>query len=257
MSLFSSAADGFQLDELAHILNRDPAFAAELLQTANSPLFGLKSSIHTVTRAIIVLGIEHTKALAIRTAMQIYLKDASDDPVLQRSWLHSLACAEIASLMMTACGQAGNDQSYTAGLLHDIGRLALLQAFRARYVPLLGREYGSAADAVEAERQIFGFDHCQAGHQLCLLWNFPPEIGQIALQHHGPDSGRPNSLLNIVRTCCRLADCLSFASVQSDNQPTYEELSSALPTEMRARFDWSSDQLRERVIERTGTAGRC
>src|SRR5262249_55272712 len=101
LRLFSSATDGFQLDELAATLNRDPAFAAELLQTANSPLFGLKSSVQTVTRAIIVLGIEHTKALAIRTAMQIYLKDASADSVLERCWLHSLACAEIAGLMMT------------------------------------------------------------------------------------------------------------------------------------------------------------
>ena len=76
LRLFSSNTDGFQVDELAATLSRDPAFAAELLQNANSPLFGLKSSVHTVTRAIIVLGLEHTKMLAIRTAMQIYFKDA-------------------------------------------------------------------------------------------------------------------------------------------------------------------------------------
>jgi HD-like signal output (HDOD) protein len=256
LRLFSSATDGFQLDQLASTLNRDPAFAAELLQTANSPLFGLKSSVHTVTRAIIVLGIEHTKALAIRTAMQIYLKDASDDSVLQRCWLHSLACAEISGLMMTACGQSGNDQAYTAGLLHDIGRLALLRAFGAQYVPLLNREHKCAGDVVEAERQLFGFDHCHAGHDLCTLWNFPLEIGQITLRHHEPDSGRPNSFLNIVRISCRLADGLGFAGVQCENQPAYQELIAALPVEMQGRFDWSPDQLRARVLERTGAAGR-
>jgi HD-like signal output (HDOD) protein len=254
LNLFSSASDGFQLDELASILNRDPAFAAELLQTANSPLFGLKSSIHTVTRAIIVLGLEHTKSLAIRTAMQIYLKGASGDSALQKCWLHSLACAEIASLIMTACGHAGNDQAYTAGLLHDVGRLALLRAFGPRYVPLLSEKYASVAEVVAAEQQIFGFDHCRAGHSLCVLWNFPPQIGQIALQHHEPLSDPPNSFLNIVRLSCQIADVLGFAAAQFENQPSYELLLAALPAGMQARCNWSPEQLRERVIERTGAS---
>ena len=254
LSLFSTANDGFQLDEIARILGGDPAFAAEMLQTANSPLFGLKCSVHTVGRAIIVLGLERTKALAVRTAMQIYLSKALDHPVLHRGWLHSLACAEIARTMMRACGQASEDQAYTGGLLHDIGRLALLTAFRAQYVPVLTQAYGSAEEIIGSEVNTLGLDHCRAGHELCGLWSFPHEIDEIVLRHHEPLSGRENSLLNIVRISCQLADCLGFSAVKYHSTPTYEQLIARMSAEMRGRFEFSVDQLRQIVNDRVGSA---
>jgi putative nucleotidyltransferase with HDIG domain len=252
LRLLCSAEDGVDVDEVAHVLGDDPAFAAEMLQTANSPLFGFQRSVHSIGHAIIILGLDRTRALAIRTAMQMYLKDAADNPALQPCWLHSLACAEIAKILMTTCGRAGNDQAYTAGLLHDIGRFVLLKSFRSEYPPVLNRNYQAIDELINAERQAMGIDHCEAGHEICLLWSFPPQIGEIALHHHENVSGQENSTLNLVRLSCQFADSLGFSAFRCGQRPKYEQLISALAPQMRCRFEVPADELRQMVLDRVG-----
>jgi HD-like signal output (HDOD) protein len=251
LRLFSSNEEALELDEVAQIMGGDPAFAAELLQIANSPLFGLQCEVHTIRHALMVVGLERAKALAIQTAMQIYLKDALNHPVMRRCWSHSLACAEIAKTMVASCGHDSSEHAYTGGLLHDIGRIALLKAFPADYVPLLEEPQAGPDDVIAAEMELFGFDHCHAVDELCALWNFPTSFIEIALRHHDPVSGRENSLLNIVRISCRMADSLGFPAARQGSL-SYEHLVSALPTEMRRRFEFSEEQLYQLVSDRLG-----
>jgi HD-like signal output (HDOD) protein len=251
LQLFSSGDEALELNKVAQIMGSDPAFAAEMLQTANSPLFGLQCEVHSIRHALIVVGLERTKALAIGTALQIYLKDALDHPAMRRCWSHSLACAEIAKTMMASCGHDSIEHAYTGGLLHDIGRLALLKAFPADYVPLLEKSNAGTDGVIAAEIQFFGFDHCHAVDELYALWNFPTPFIEIALRHHDPVSGRENSLLNIVRISCRMADSLGFPAARQ-GAPSYEHLVSALPTEMRRRFEFSEEQLYQLVSDRLG-----
>jgi HD-like signal output (HDOD) protein len=252
LRLLCSAEDRVDVDEVARILGDDPAFAAEMLQTANSPLFGFQRSVHSIAHAIIILGLDRTRALAIRTAMQMYLKDTADHSALQPCWLHSLACAEIAKILMITNGRAGSDQGYTAGLLHDIGRFVLLKSFRSEYPPVLNRNYQSNVEFMNAEREALGIDHCEAGQQICLLWSFPPQIGEIALRHHENFSGQENSTLNLVRLSCQFADSLGFAAFRCGQRPKYEQLISALAPQLRCRFEISADELRQMVLDRVG-----
>lgn len=251
LRLFSSSEEA-ELDEVAGMMGSDPAFAAEMLQTANSPLFALHSEVHSIRHALVVIGLERTKALAIRTAMQIYLKDAFDHPVSRLCWSHSLACAEIAKTMAALCGRDSSEHAYTAGLLHDIGRVALLKAFPADYVPLLEKPHAGAEEVIAAEIQAFGFDHCHAVDELCALWNFPVVIREIAQRHHERLAGQENSLLNIVRISCRIADSLGFPAARQ-GAPIYERVVSGLPAEIRRRFDFSEEQLYHMISARLGS----
>ncbi len=250
LRLSSSAAEDLDIDEVAEIIESDQAFAAELLQMANSPLFGLQYTIRSSRHGVIVLGLERTKALAVRTAMQIYLKETFDHPVLRRCWLHSLACAEIAKAIAVCCGQPGAESAHTAGLLHDIGRVALLNVFRAEYLPILESKYEWAEEILSAEVTNFGFDHAEAGHQLCRLWNFPREIGDVASKHHEPVVGQENSLVNIVRLSCRIADSLGFGAVRHAQRTSYNEIVSGLPVRALERFRYSSAQLHQIITDR-------
>ena len=251
LRLFSSGEEA-ELEEVAGIMGSDPAFASEMLQTANSPLFALHSEVHSIRHALVVIGLERTKALAIRTAMQIYLKDAFDHPVKHLCWSHSLACAEIAKIMAGLCGRDSSEHAYTAGLLHDIGRVAFLKAFPADYIPLLEKPRAGAGAMIAAEIQTFGFDHCHAVDELCALWNVPATIREIAERHHEPLSGQENSLLNLVRISCRIADSLGFPGARH-GAPSYEHLVSNLPAEMRRRFEVSEEQLYRMISDRLGS----
>jgi putative nucleotidyltransferase with HDIG domain len=252
LRLSSSSAEDLEIDEVAAIIDGDQAFAAELLQMANSPLFGLQYTVRSSRHAIVVLGLERTKALAVRIAMQIYLKEALDHPVMQRCWLHSLACAEIAKTMAGSSGKAATESAQTAGLLHDIGRVALLNLYRDEYLPLLDEKYESAEEIPLREAQAFGFDHCRAGSKLCDLWNFPREIGEVALGHHEPMSGQSNQLLDIVRISCRMADSLGFMSVRHERRPSYDQIQWSLPPQIRQRFQFSAAQLHQMIADRAG-----
>jgi HD-like signal output (HDOD) protein len=252
LRLYSASEEALELNEVARIMSSDPAFAAEMLQTANSALFGLQSEVHSIRHALMVVGLERSKALAIQTAMQIYLKDALRHPVMRRCWSHSLACAEITRTLMASCGQGSSEHAYTAGLLHDIGRMALLKAFPAEYVTLLEKSHTGTEEVIAAEIQLFGFDHCHAVDELCAVWNFPTVFSEIAVRHHEPVSGQGNSLLNIVRLSCQIADSLGFRAARQ-GALGYDHLVSALPTQMQRRFEFAKEQLYQMVTDRLGT----
>ncbi len=84
------------------------------------------------------------------------------NPLIRNLWRHNLACAAIAEQLATA-GFMDKDTAYTAGVLHDIGRLALAVIRPAEYAALLRRHKGSGASILKEEAELFGTDHCQAG----------------------------------------------------------------------------------------------
>src|SRR4029077_6373472 len=110
----------------------DAAFTADVLRLANSPLIGVRREIKSVMQAVMMLGLERIKALATTLSLRAFLTAAVPNGALLASWRHNLATAII-------CERLGrilvidSDICYTAGLVHDIGRLALLCAFPDKY----------------------------------------------------------------------------------------------------------------------------
>ena len=124
------------LREISDLINKDAAFAAEVLRIANSSLFGLQSKISSILQSIAFLGTERVKGLAFTVAIRCYLKRALAHDILRRGWRHNLACAVIAEEMSGRLYLDGA-QAYTAALMHDIGRLAFLAAYPRQCVNLL------------------------------------------------------------------------------------------------------------------------
>src|SRR5262245_61844244 len=96
MRLSSDPDDDVDIDRISAVVESDAAFAAEMLRVANSPLFGLRSRVYGIRHAITILGLERTKALAFRIAIEEYLETTLNHAAVRRCWLHTLACAEIA-----------------------------------------------------------------------------------------------------------------------------------------------------------------
>ncbi|MBM3774821.1 MAG: HDOD domain-containing protein, partial [Acidobacteria bacterium] len=204
--------DASSLEDLVRAIESDSAFSAELLHVANSPLYSLLSNVQTIRHAVVVLGLDRTREMALTLAMRSYFQTGLRTPAVRKCWRHSLACAVIAGEIAPASGLP-KDLPYTAGLLHDIGRLGLIRASQGAYLGLLETTYEILADHLQAERQLFGFDHCQAGAWLARVWGLPDSISEIAQGHHDLSRLDTPAVLRTVQVACQLADALGYAAV--------------------------------------------
>jgi len=233
-------------------LQADPVFAGEMLRVANSALYATMGQIRSVHQATITLGLDFVKALAVTVGMRAYVKSAIKEPILRRCWTHSLACGMLAQEIAAACFMK-SDEAYTAGLLHDLGRLGLLAAYPVEYANLLNVAVDYSFDVLECERDLFDVDHCQAGAWLAEQWKLPPELVTIAAHHHDHPPAANNQkpdLLTLVRLACRMADTLDFAVLTARETSTIEEILEGLPQSAKLRFPKDIESLKTKVSDR-------
>jgi HD-like signal output (HDOD) protein len=227
--------DDVEIRELVALISADPAFSAQILRVANSPLFGFRSQIDSLQSALVVLGLRRVRALTMTVATSNHMKAALRVEELSRCWRHMLACALLTDELARSCA-AFEDRAYTAGLLHDVGRLGLLLAYPAEYAELLRNADRNALELLDCERESLGMDHCEAGRKLAAEWNLPADFQIIAARHHDPQSNSAVDLLTLVHLGCRLADSLGFWVVKPLQPTTPEQIQAELPPLLAKRI---------------------
>jgi HD-like signal output (HDOD) protein len=195
--------------QMAELIRSDAAVAGEVLRLANSPLLDCRRQVNSILHAVAILGLERLRGLIMTLAMREFLSPTLRIPVLLRCWRHNLACALLCEELSGAY-YLGKDPSYTAGFLHDIGRLALLASFPAEYAQMLGVAALHHLDVRECEQGAFGIDHCAAGTWLVEEWQFPAEFREITGRHHDPPDDERFDMTALVQVACRTADTLGF-----------------------------------------------
>lgn len=237
-----------EIKAIAEVIQSDPAFASDVLYLANSPLLGMRSILHGVRQAVAVLGTERIKTLAYTAAMRGFAGDPAI-PRLYECWQHSTACAVIAEVLAPFL-DLSNDRSYTAGLMHDIGRLGLLKSYPAEYGPVLREEFDQMDDVLRAEKVALGVDHCEAGTWLVKAWRFPDSFENIAANHHAPMGESTSDLLYIVQLACILADRLGYRAVGCRSLPPCDSAVLELPPWLGNSFTWSAADLQAEIERR-------
>src|SRR5271157_1981896 len=167
--------------ELCNLIRSDPAFSTAILRIANSPLVAFSKNITSVVQASMLLGFQRLRSVVITVGLKAYLKD-SFTPLMRACWHHSVACAIIAE-RSAKCRFLDKDFAYTAGILHDIGRVALAAVMPAAYARVIERGADRPLDLLASERELCGIDHCQAGRSLAISWNLPEAFLEIAACH--------------------------------------------------------------------------
>jgi len=253
----ASSGDG-RLRELHDLVCADPVFAGEILRVANSPLYGISARINSTLQASILLGYERLKKLVLTIGIRVYLANALDIPTLRACWRHSLACAvvaeDLASASFVAKSEAraylDKDAAYTAGIIHDLGRLVLAKLMPKQYADLLKGTKSESCNVLARERELFGIDHCQAGRLLVEAWRLPAEFIEIASGHHDDLCNRPFDALAAVHFSCLMADALGFQVANSIGFRSYEELLSGLPEPERQYFCVRGEEYISKVARR-------
>ncbi len=238
-----------QLNELSELIATDAAISGGILRMANSALFNVRIEISSVLQAIHMLGLERVKGVVVTIAMKTYLDGSLEVPALRACWRHSLACAVIAE-EFAKVGMMEGDIAYTAGLMHDVGRLALIATYPKEYANFLAGAENEPCDTLERERALFGVDHCQAGRLLVSRWSLPKMFLEVTSRHHeAPTAGEP-SILSTVRRSCMMADTLGFSVVQSSQTRTYQEILQDLPERERSRITSESSQFSQHIASK-------
>lgn len=222
--------------EFGELINSDPAFSGEVLTISNSALYARRTPVTSVTEAISVLGTQCLKGLCLTIGVRKYLGATRGYDSLRSIWRHSLATALIAE-RLALVGLMNKDAAYTAGIMHDIGRLAMAVIQPADYAELLETHRGSVLSALLAERELFGFDHCEAGRRLIATWKLPSDFEGIVSQHHiARRKGDPWQLVDLINVSCRMADATGFAVFSGCETVPYGDLLEELPARERAKF---------------------
>jgi len=139
------------------------------------------------------------------------------------------------------------DKAYLAGLLHDIGRLALSVVEPVAYTELIHETDEGPVDVPSRERELFGLDHCEAGRWLAQQWKIPAHFAEVAERHHEPVRPGKIDILATVQLGCQLAGALGFDAVRRPRPPRFEEILDQLPRAALQRFDTDQDRLMLKV----------
>jgi putative nucleotidyltransferase with HDIG domain len=238
--------------KLAEIISSDPAFASELLTIANSPLFAARSPVTNILEAVSRLGTKNIQGICLTVAVRSYLGKSISLPAMQLIWNHNLAVALI-SEQLAAAFSLNKEDAYTAGILHDIGRLAMASIQPAPYAALLGSFAGPAEAILAEEEKLFGFDHCRAGCELIESWKLPHDFAAIIGLHHHEFRETPEAsawpMDALVHWACSLADAIGFAAFKHCEAPDCGRLYALLP-ERAARHLPDAEQMRTKIGEK-------
>jgi len=235
------------MKQISLLIEGDPAFAAEILFLANSSLFGFPSRMHVLRHAIAILGLDRVKALAVTVAMRGFLGNRSS--LVHQCWRHSAACALVCD-EISARYEFSRERAYTAGIMHDIGRLGLLKSYPKESALVLGGEYQEAREVLEAERKALGVDHGCAGAWLIDNWALPETLSEVCEWHHDAPRAQDSPILKLVKAACNIADAIGFPAVKCRRQIGYPEAASALAPRRGRKAIPPEEELRAMVTAR-------
>ena len=230
--------------ELCNLIRSDPAFSTAILRIANSPLVAFSKSITSVLQASMLLGFRSLRSVVITVGLRKYL-EGSFTPVVQSCWRHCVACATIAERSAN-WRSFDQDFAYTAGILHDIGRIALATVMPQAYARVVEREVDQSQDLLGIEQEWCGIDHCQAGRALVTAWNLPEAFLEITSRHHDPEA-HAFGAASMVRPSCLLADALGFTVVKYRSPRSYAEILAEFPEPACNQFPADAEKLHSEI----------
>jgi len=193
--------------ELANVVSADQGLTAQLIKASNSSFYGFSRRVTTVREAIVLLGFKQVRQMSVSASIMKNFRQAIPDDRfnLDLFWGHSVVVAIVAESVARATRAAKPEDAFTAGILHDIGRLVLWQEMPREFNEALDLADGSGLPLAEAELHVTGYAHDEVGRALGDMWHFPRPLVDALGSHHDPTlTVERNGIAGIVSLANRL-----------------------------------------------------
>jgi putative nucleotidyltransferase with HDIG domain len=223
--------DLYEIDDLAEEIRKDQVISAKTLQLCNSAIFSNRKKIESLKHAVVMLGQHLLLKFVIYDSISVFFSQCGMGYSLCKGGIfhHAVSTAVVAEKLASLTGKISPSLAYTAGLLHDIGKVALDQYIYADF-PLFYRQLNDEKqNLIEVEKDVFGIDHSEVGGDLAHSWSLPESLVETIRYHHMPENSvQHTELVHIVY----LADLLMsrFNTCFELERINAETLSSRLET---------------------------
>ena len=191
-------ANKVDVDKVAQTIGYDESLSAQCLRMANSALYRQRGDVGSVREAVLTLGLWRIRDLAF--ACNLPLMFASLDCAVRKEcfWRHALGTAVVAQQMARDFTNGANEQTYLAGLLHDIGILVNGLLFPEDFRDVMKEAVKERSPVPNVERRVLGFTHAESGRILAELWKLPLEVAEVIEYHHRPEEQKTNNEITVI-----------------------------------------------------------
>ncbi|MFC1614809.1 HDOD domain-containing protein [Gemmatimonadota bacterium] len=174
--------------ELGELISRDLVIAAEVLKVVNSAYYALLRSITTIKDAIVMMGFESVRNLAISVALVDKFGHRGKVGQFDRGrfWEHSLGVGVMSKIIARKVGYSKDEGVFIAGLLHDIGKVILDLKTPYNFMEVIDMTFSRDILLSQAEKEVYGFTHAEVGQWLGEQWHLPESFCQTMGFHHNP-----------------------------------------------------------------------
>lgn len=183
--------------DLVKIIMLDPVLTGKVIRLVNSSFYGLTHQVQSLAQAVVLLGMNTVKNVAISTALlsSVYVKDKPSPLPQDEFWRHCLAVAIAGKLLAKHLRKPPDTHEtyFVSGLLHDVGKILLIHADHAKYTKALKEADKQGISLATAEARHFGCSHTDAGGLLVREWKLDEVLSEAIEHHHTPpgDTVRP------------------------------------------------------------------
>lgn len=203
---------------LANKIARDQAIVARVMRVANSSFFGLSGQVSSISEAVSVLGFNNLRGMVMAAGIINALPRPSQGFDWTVFWRHSIRTAVCAKVLAKSVGLSP-ETAFTAGLLHDIGKLVMGVYFPQAFEQARELDAGSTIENLQAERTALGMDHAEIGGEVAKRWHFPPEIREAVELHHAePRAGVEKTLTDVIYVANLFAHALDDGRIQETSE---------------------------------------
>jgi HD-like signal output (HDOD) protein len=242
------------MQDFEKMIKMDPTLVLRILRGANSPYYGLRQKVNSISRAVVVIGINNLRNMIVTEGLKSLFKgNNSKNPFSRnRLWLHCAAVSICSQMIMERIFGLNGEDAFLCGILHDIGMIVEDQTASDLFSKVCNTYDESSNSITDYEKEIVGTDHCEIGHLLAKDWQLPIDVQEgIQLHHKTLDHVSPSSLTGVIQLAEYIVSKLDYTAIPGmkaklslplanhirNNVKEYKALVRDLPNEMSKAKD--------------------
>jgi putative nucleotidyltransferase with HDIG domain len=242
------------MQDFENMIKMDPTLVLRILRSANSPYYGLRQKVNSISRAIVIIGINNLRNMIVTEGLKEIFKDKKDKNAFSRNrlWLHCAAVSICSQMIVERIFGFNGEDAFLCGILHDIGMIVEDQTAPDLFYEACNSYNENSKLITDHEKEIIGTDHCEIGYLLAREWQLPIEV-QEGIQHHHKtlDNVAPSSLTGVIQQAEYIVSQLDYTAIPGmkavlslplakhirNNVKEYKALVRDLPNEMSKAKD--------------------